>query len=394
MRRMYLDHIAGTPVHPEVVKAMLPYFNEKFGNPQSLHGFSDAAKNAVEEAREKVANLINADQEEIYFTSSGTESNNFAIKGLALANRKKGTHIVLSAIEHQSVSYAAKSLEKMGFTVTIVEVDKFGSVDPEDVLKAITDETVLVSIMYANSEVGTIQPVDEIARVVKERGVIFHTDAVGAAGILPIDVGESNVDALSLAGNQFYAPQGTGALYVKKGIRVIPLMEGGIQEDGRRPGTENVPGIVGLGKAAELANERIAERANHVKVLRDRLIEGLLDNIDRVYLTGHPERRLPNHASFCVEFIEGEAMLLRLDMAGIAVSSGSACTSRALKTSHVLTAMKIPAALAQGSIVFSFGRDNSEEDVEYVVESFPQIVETLRKMSPLYTKYLNEKENG
>ena len=393
MRNVYLDHTAATPVNPEVVEAMLPYFDRHFGNPQSLHGFGEEPKRAIDEARASVADLIGAAPGEIYFTSSGTESNNFALRGLALANRKRGDHVVLSAIEHQSVLHAAKSLEGAGFRTTLVPVDRLGMVDPGDVAKAITDGTILVSVMYANSEVGTVQPIREISAIVKERSALFHTDAVGAAGVIPVDVGEIPVDGLSLAGSRFYGPKGAAALYVRKGTRILPFIDGGIQEEGRRAGTENVPGIVGFGKAAALAKRELSARGGDTRTLRDRLVAGLTGKIEHLYLTGHPEHRLPNHASFAVEFIEGEAMLLRLSMAGVSVSSGSACTSRALKTSHVLTAMGVPAVLAQGSIVFALGAGNSEEDIDYVVETFPPIVQTLRMMSPLYSNYLREKES-
>lgn len=390
MRRVYLDHIAATPLHPEALGAMLPFLKERFGNPQSLHSDGQAVLEAVEEAREKVAGLINAASSEILFTASGTESNNLALKGLALANRNRGRHLVLSAIEHLSVINSAKSLEKSGFSTTLVPVDKDGLVSPADVEKALTKETTLVSVMLANSEVGTIEPVAEIAKFCKLRNVIVHTDAVAAAGNVPVDVRALDVDALSLAGDQFYGPKGGAALYLRKGTRVLPLIEGGIQEGGRRSGTENVAAIVGFGKAAEMALKKMGERAEKAVVLRDRLIEGLLRRVDHIVLTGHREKRLPHHASFCIEFIEGEAMLLNLDMKGIAASSGSACTSKALKASHVLLAIGLDHALAQGSLVFSLIENTAADDVDYLIEVFPPIVERLRKMSPLYTKYLEE----
>ncbi len=392
MKRVYLDHIASTPLHPEVLEAMLPYLKGNFGNPQSLHSVGQEALGAVEEAREKVAQLIHAQASEVYFTSSGSESNNFALKGLALAQRDKGAHIVLSAVEHQSVLHSAKSLEKLGFSSSLVPVDKFGMVNPEDVKKAITPETVLVSVMLANSEVGIVQPVQEIVEVCRAADVIFHTDAVAAVGNVAVNVSELGVDALSLAGNQFYGPKGSAALFVKKGIRILPFIDGGIQEGGRRAGTEDVAAIVGLGKAAEIAMRDMEKLAEAVRPLRDRLIQGLPERVDHVFLTGHPEKRLPHHASFCIEFIEGEAMLLNLDMQGIAASSGSACTSKALKASHVLLAMGIDHALAQGSLVFSLIDETTSEDIDYLLEVFPPVIERLRKMSPLYTKYLEEKE--
>jgi cysteine desulfurase len=390
MKRVYLDHIAATPLYPEAREAMSPYLDENFGNPQSLHSVGQAALESIEDARAMVAHLIGAGEGEIFFTSSGSEANNFALKGMALARRDKGNHLVLSAIEHQSVLHAAKSLEKLGFSTSLVPVDKHGLVNPEDVGRALKKETVLVSIILASSEVGTIEPLAEISRVCRSAGVPLHTDAVAAVGNIPVDVSELGVDALSLAADQFYGPKGSGALFIKKGTRILPLIDGGIQEGGRRGGTENVAGIVGMGRAAEIAKQRLSERQAKMQPLRDRLIDSLLENVDHVILTGHREVRLPHHASFCVEFIEGEAMLLNLDMKGIAASSGSACTSRALKASHVLLAMGIDHALAQGSIVFSLIESTTAEDVDYLLEVFPPIIEKLRRMSPLYTKFLEE----
>ena len=394
MREVYLDYIATTPVLPEVLEAMLPYFKDTYGNVQSLHNWGDKAREAVEAARGKVADLIGGEAEEIIFTASGTESNNFAVKGLALAQQSKGKHIVVSAIEHFSVLHSARTLEKWGFEVTEVPVDKYGLVDPDDVARSLRKDTVLVSIMHANSEVGTIEPVKEIARVVKPSGAIFHTDAVATAGTIPVNVRELGVDALSLAANQFYGPKGVGALWLKAGVRVIPFLDGGVQEEGRRAGTENVPAIAGLGKAAELAKAGMRARAKRLSTLRDRLIAGLPAGIEHVIVTGHPTQRLPGHASFCIEFIEGEAMLMLLNSQGIAVSSGSACTSRALKASHVLIAMGIPHEIAQGSLLFSFGLGNTGEDVDYVLKTLPPIVYKLRQMSPLYAKFLKGKQRG
>ncbi len=392
MRRVYLDRIAATPLHPQVLEDMLPYLKENFGNPQSLYSAGQEALRAVEEAREKAAQLINCEPSEIFFTSSGSESNNFALKGLALANRNRGKHIVISAIEHQSVLHSTKKLEKLGFTVSLVPVDKWGIVDAEEVQRAITKETILVSIMLVNSEVGTIEPIEDIANICRSRDILFHTDAVAAVGNIPVDVKELGVDALSLAGNQFYGPKGSAALFVKKGTRILPFIDGGIQESGRRAGTENVSGIVGLGKATEIAKKEMEKRIERVKPLRDRLIKLFPQKVEHVFLTGHPKKRLPYHASFCIEFVEGEAMLLNLDMQGIAASSGSACTSRALKASHVLLAMGIDHALAQGSLVFSLIEETKSKDIDYLLEVFPPIIERLRKMSPLYTQYLEEKE--
>jgi len=392
MKRIYLDHIACTPLRAEVVEAMLPYLQTHFGNAQSLHQEGQLAAQAMEEARVKVAALINAQPAEIYFTSSGSEANNFALKGMALARKDKGRHLIISAIEHQSILHSAKFLEKLGFEVTQVPVDRFGQVDPEDVRRALRPETVVVSIMLANSEVGTIQPVKEIVSLCQERGIPVHTDAVAAVGNIVVDVKDLGVDALSLAGHQFYGPKGAAALYLKKGTRILPLIDGGIQEGGRRAGTEDVAAIVGLGRAAEIARQEMKSWAENLQPLRDYLIQELPSRIPHVILTGHPERRLPHHASFCVEFIEGEAMLLNLDLKGFAASSGSACTSRALKASHVLLAMGLDHATAQGSIVFSLINGTTREDIDELLEVFPPIVDRLRKMSPLYTQFLEGKK--
>jgi cysteine desulfurase len=394
MKEVYLDNVATTPVLPEVLEVMLPYLKEAYGNVQSLHNWGDSAREAVETAREQVADLIGGEAEEVIFTASGTESNNFAVKGLAMAQSSKGKHIVVSAIEHFSVLHSARTLEKWGFEFTEMPVDKYGLVDPDEVAKNLRKDTILVSIMHANSEVGTIEPIKEIAAVVKKSGAIFHTDAVATAGTIPVDVKELGVDALSLAGNEFYGPKGSGALWLKKGVRIIPFLDGGVQEGGKRAGTEDVPAIAGLGKAAELAKANMAKRAKRLAPLRDKLLAQLPKHIEHVIVTGHPTQRLPGHASFCIEFIEGEAMLMLLNSKGIAVSSGSACTSRALKASHVLIAMGLPHEIAQGSLLFSFGLGNTEEDVDYVLETMPPIVERLRQMSPLYAKFLKEKMKG
>jgi len=394
MRRVYLDNAATTPLLPEVREAMLPYLGEAFGNPSCLHEWGDVAREAMEAARTQVAQLIGANAEEIIFTGSGTESNNFAIKGLALAQQNKGKHVVVSAIEHFSVLHSARTLEKWGFELTLVPVDKYGVVDPEDVRKSLRKDTVLVSIMHANGEVGTIEPVKEIAKITKESNVVFHTDAIATAGTIPVDVSELGVDALSLAGNQFYGPKGVGALWVRRGVRIMPFLEGGVQESGRRAGTENIPAIVGLGKAAELANANMLSRTEHLTQLRNRLLTELPAKIERVRVTGHPQNRIPGNASFCVEFIEGEAMLMLLNSQGVAVTSGSACTSRALKASHVLIAMGLSHAVAQGSLLFTFGIDNTPEDIDYVLEVLPPIVDRLRQMSPLYAKFIRTGKGG
>lgn len=384
MKRIYFDHAAATPLHPQVLDAMLPYLKEEFGNPSSLHSFGQSAKGAIEEARAKVAELINARTDEIIFTSSGTESDNFALKGIALRHQEKGKHIISSPIEHYAVLHSLKTLEKWGFKITLVPVDKYGLVDPQDVAKVITKETTLISIMHANNEIGTIEPIAEIGKIAKERDIIFHCDAVASAGIIPVDVVEMGVNALSLSAYQFYGPKGVGALYLKKGTRITPLLNGGIQEEGRRPGIENVAGIVGLGKAAELAKNEMEERIKRLAFLRDKMISELPKRIDHLYLNGHPTQRLPHNINVSIEYIEGESMLLFLDQKGIAAASGSACTSRALKASHILTAIGVDAATAQGSLLFSLGIDNTEEEVDYLLDTLPPIVERLRQMSPLY----------
>jgi cysteine desulfurase len=391
MKRVYLDHIAATPVHPSVREAMEPFLAGTFGNPRSFHAEGQAALAAVEEAREKVAALVGSDPAEIYFTSNGTEANNFAIKGLALGRKAQGSHLVVSAVEHVSVLNPVKALEKLGFASTVVPVDGAGRVDPAGVEKALTPQTALVSVMTANSEVGTIEPVAEIAALCRARNVLFHTDAVAAAGNIPVDVKALGADALSLAADQFYGPKGAAALYVRRGTRILPLLDGGVQEGGRRGGTENVAGIVGMGRAAELARAEMPERTSRMQALRDRLLEELPKRVDRVLVTGSREARLPHHTSFCVEFVEGEAMMLSLDMKGIAASSGSACASKSLKASHVLLAMGLDHATAQGSLVFSLIDDTTREDIDHLLDVFPPIIDRLRRMSPLYTQHLKEK---
>jgi cysteine desulfurase len=394
VRKVYLDHAATTPVHPKVLEAMLPYFSGRFGNPSNLHDVGREAKNAVEEARAKTAALIGAKAEEIYFTSSGAESNNFALKGLAQASSQKGNHIIVSQIEHFSVLHPVKTLEKSGFSVTYLETDKTGLVDPVDVAKAITKDTILVSIMHANNEIGTIQPIEEIGRITKEKGVLFHTDAVASVGWVSVDVRTLGVDALSLSGHQFYGPKGAAALFVRKGVRIKPQIEGGIQEDGRRAGTENVPAIVGLGKAAELAAAEIPHRMSYLSALRDRLQKGLTEKIDHTVVNGHPTRRLPHNLNVSMWYVEGESMLLFLNMEGVSVSSGSACTSRSLKASHVLVCIGTDAAVANGTLLMTLGMGNTAEDIDYVIEKLPPIVQRLREMSPLYEDMIKKEKAG
>jgi len=394
VRKVYLDHAATTPVHPKVLEAMLPFFSGSFGNPSNLHDVGREAKNAVEEARAKTAALIGAKAEEIYFTSSGAESNNFALKGLAQANSQKGNHIIVSQIEHFSVLHPAKTLEKSGFSVTYLETDETGLVDPADVEKSITKDTILVSIMHANNEIGTIQPIEEIGRITRQKGVLFHTDAVASAGWVPVNVQTLGVDALSLSGHQFYGPKGAAALFLRKGVRIKPLIEGGIQEDGRRAGTENVPAIVGLGRAAEIAAAEIPHRMSYLSALRDRLQKGLIGKIDHMVVNGHPTLRLPHNLNVSMWYVEGESMLLFLNMEGISVSSGSACTSRSLKASHVLVCIGTDAAVANGTLLMSLGMGNTEEDIDYVIAKLPPIVHRLREMSPLYEDMIKKEKAG
>jgi len=395
MTKVYLDHSAAAPLLPEVRQSLMPYLDTDFGNPLSLHDWGDAPRDAMEEARAQVAALIGAaNPEEIIFTASGTESNNFAIKGLALAQQNKGKHIVISAIEHFSVMNSAKFMEKLGYEISEVPVDKNGLVNPQNVRKAIRPDTVLVSIMHANGEVGTIQPLAEISRITKEKKVVLHTDAVATCGTIPVNVKELGIDALSMAGNPFYGPKGSAALWVRRGVRILPLLDGGIQEGGRRAGTEDIAAIVGMGKAAQIAARDVVERGQKLTRIRDMLINGLPDKIPHVAVTGDLAKRLPGHASFCVEFIEGESMLMMLNSQGVAVSSGSSCTSRALKASHVLLAMGYNHEIAQGSLLFTMGIQNKPEDVDYVLKVMPPIVDRLREMSPVYSKFLKASKGG
>ncbi|MFZ5591643.1 MAG: cysteine desulfurase NifS, partial [Bacillota bacterium] len=364
MRRVYFDHSATTPVHPEVASIMYEYLKEHFGNPTSLHYFGRKVRKDVETARETVARAIGADPAEIVFTSGGTESDNMAIHGAAYANKNRGNHIITSAVEHHAVLNTVKALGKEGFSITILPVDKHGMVSVEDVASAINDKTILITIMHANNEVGTIQPIAEIGKLARERKIIFHTDAVQSFGKIPVNVDELGVDLLSISGHKIYGPKGIGALYIRKGTRWRQtLFHGGAQERLRRAGTENVPGIIGLGKAVELAMAEMESESARLRQLTDRLIAEVT-RIPYVELTGHPEKRLPGHASFVFRFIEGESMLLSLDMKGVAASSGSACTSGSLEPSHVLLAMGIPHEVAHGSIRITMGRDNTMEDID------------------------------
>jgi len=383
MKRIYLDYAATTPVHPEVVKAMLPYFTDAFGNPFSMHSYGQEVKEVIEKSKVKVADLIGAKDVEIVSTSGGTEADNFAIKGVAFANESKGNHIITTLIEHEAVLAACKFLEKRGFKVTYLPVDGYGLVDPDDVKKAITDKTILISVIYANNEVGTIQPIAEIGRIAKEAGIYFHTDAVQAVGHIPVDVNELGVDLLSMSAHKLYGPKGVGALYIRKGSKLVPFMHGGEQEQGRRAGTHNVPGIAGFGRAAELAQQEMSEEAERLTSLRGQLIKGLLEGIDHIHLNGHLLKRLPNNVNVSVDFVEGESILLNLDLEGICASTGSACSSLSLEPSHVLLAMGIPPEKAHCSLRFSLGKWTTDEDIGRVLEVLPPIVTRLRAMSPL-----------
>ncbi|MFW5787313.1 MAG: cysteine desulfurase NifS [Halanaerobiales bacterium] len=387
MTKIYLDHAATSPTDKEVVDTMKEFFNEKYGNPSSIHTFGQRAARAINDARKKVAELIGADDDsEIIFTSGGTEADNLAIKGAAMALKDKGKHIITSSIEHHAVLHTCEFLEKhLGFKVTYLPVDKNGFVDPKDVEKAINSDTILISIMMANNEIGTIQPISEIGNIAQKHNVYFHTDAVQAIGQLPVDVNKLNVHMLSLSAHKFNGPKGVGALYLRRGLKIVPQMSGGAQERKRRASTENVPGIVGLGKAAELADKRLKDKNEKYTYLRDKLIDEIEKNVDEVILNGpRGNKRLPNNISFCFRHIEGESILLNLDMNGIAASSGSACTSGTLDPSHVLLAIGLSHEIAHGSVRFSLGPNNNEEDINKVIEILPGIIQKLRDMSPLY----------
>ncbi len=386
MENVYMDHAAATPVNREVVDAMLPYFDREFANPSTVYEMGSRVRQVVEEQRAKVASLIGASPEGIIFTSSGAEANNLAIKGVAFAKQKKGNHIIVSAIEHHSVLNSARFLERMGFEASFLPVDEYGLVSPGRLMEAIRPETVLVSIMHANNEIGTIEPIYELSLVCREKGVMFHTDAVATVGNIPVKVDDLGVDLLSLSGVSMGAPKGIGALYFRERTRLMPLIHGGIQESGRRAGTENVPAIVGLGKASVLAAERLGSSEDSLRIqeMRNALVSGVQEHIEHSKYTGHPEKRLPGHASFCFEAIEGESLIFMLSQGGIYANTGSACASKALKTSPVLVAIGIPTAMAQGSIVFTMNNTNRSEEVEYVLEKLRQAVGKLRSFSPIW----------
>lgn len=384
MKRIYLDHNATTPVDPEVFEAMLPFLKEEFGNPSSIHWSGRGPRKAVEEAREKVCSLLNCAPLELIFTSSGTESDNHAIKGLAYARKDKGNHIITTKVEHPAVLNTCKHLAKSGFEVTYLDVDADGLVSLDDLKNAIKPETILITIMYANNETGVLSPIKEIGGIAAEKGITFHTDAVQAVGKVPIDLKELNIDLLTLSGHKLYGPKGIGALFVKRGVRLVPLIHGGHHERNRRGGTENVAGIVGLGKACEILKNDMARETEHLKSLRSRLEKGFKEKIPHIKINGSLEKRLPNTANISFEFVEGESLLLNLDMKGVAASSGSACTSGSLEPSHVLTSMGLSHELSHGSVRFSLGKSNTIEDIDYLIEIMPPIVERMRSMSPLY----------
>jgi len=383
MNRIYLDYAATTPTHPDVIKAMLPYFNESFGNPSSIHSYGQEARDAVERSRNKVASLIGAKSEEIVFTGSGTEADNLALQGVAISLHGKGNHIITSSIEHHAVLETCKFLGKQGFSITYLPVDGFGLVDPQDVKKAITKKTILITIMHANNECGTIEPITEIGEIAGEVGIYFHTDAVQTVGHVPINVNKMKVNLLSISAHKLYGPKGIGALYIRRGTRISPFMHGGGQERGRRAGTENVPGIVGLGTAAEIAEREMPEEARNLTALRNQLIEGILTGIEYTQLNGHPVTRLPNNVNVTINYVEGESVLLNLDLDGICASTGSACSSEEQEPSHVLVAMGLPHLQAHSSLRFTLGKWTTDQDVDRVLNVLPGIVAKLRAMSPL-----------
>jgi len=383
MNRIYLDHAATTPMRREVIEAMQPYLSQYFGNPSSLHHFGKEAANAINDAREKVAQILSARPDEIVFVSGGTESDNLAVLGVAYANRDRGKHIITTQIEHYAVLEPCRFLEREGWRVTYLPVDRSGMVDPEDVREAITDETVLISVMHANNEIGTLQPLKEIGILAKERGAYFHTDAVQTFSHIPIQVDEIHADLLSFSGHKFYGPKGVGGLYVRKGTAITPYLHGGYQEFRLRAGTENVAGIMGVGKAAQLATLEMDAQTAYITALRDRLVKSLLE-IEGVRLNGHPSQRLPNNINITAELVDGEAMLINLDFKGIAVSTGSTCTAASKGPSHVLTAIGLSYEDARSALRITLGKDNTEQEIEYFLEVFKDVLSNLRKMSPVY----------
>ncbi|WXG43777.1 MAG: cysteine desulfurase family protein [Promethearchaeati archaeon SRVP18_Atabeyarchaeia-1] len=383
-KRIYMDHVAGSPVDPRVLKEMLPYFTDKYGNPSSVHSAGMEAKSAVETARGQLVQLIGAENpREIVFTSGGTESNNLAIKGVASKNKDKGNHIVSTPIEHMSILNTLKSLEKEGFKITYAPVDEYGLVDVGKLKSSITAKTVLITLAYANGEIGTIQPIAEIGEIAADKGVPLHVDAVAAAGKIPINVKAEQIDLMTISSNDMYGPKGMGVLYVGEDVRIQPIIQGGGQEMGMRSGTENVPGIVGIGKAAELAKNEMKDEGKRLTKLRDKLIKGLLESVDHAFLNGHPTKRVPNNANIRFSYVEGESMILNLDMLGVSLSSGSACTSKKLEPSHVLIGIGCAHEEAHGSLQFSLGKSNTDSDVDVILKNLPDIVKKLRAMSPI-----------
>jgi len=386
-RRVYMDYGAATPLDPKVMEAMVPYFTQVYGNPSSVHSLGQEPRRALEDSRSKVAKLVGAKTSgEIVFTSGATESNNLAIKGVAYRNRNKGNHIITTTIEHMSVLNPCKSLGKEGFEITYVPVDRQGVVNLEKLEEAINDKTILISVMYANGEIGTIQPIKQIGKIAKDHNVYLHVDGVAAVGKVPVNVEEEYIDLLTISSNDMYGPKGVGALYIKRGTKIQPIVHGGGQEGGLRSGTENIPAIVGTGKAAEIAQAEMESESKRLSYLRDRLIRGVLEDVEDSYLNGHPTKRLPNNANLRFSYIEGESLILSLDMLGIQVSSGSACTSKTLEPSHVLLAIGLAHEEAHGSLLFTLGKQNMEEDVDYVLGVLPTIVKRLREISPLAPK--------
>ncbi len=387
MRRIYMDHGASMPIEPRVLETINEHINEDYGNPSSLHTEGRTAKKLVEQARQKVADFLGVEERAtVIFTSSATEANNIAVRGVAYRNQNKGKHIITSEIEHMSVKNPVKDLQKDGFDVTFLPVDPDGLVDTEKVKEAITDQTILISIMYANGEIGTIEPIRKIGEIAKDKGIYFHSDAVAAEGRVPINVEKDNIDLLSLSSNDLYGPKGVGALYIKKGVKIQPVMFGGGQERGLRSGTENVYNFVGMGRAAEIAKAEMETESARLTGLRDNLIDGVLDQVEETHLTGHRTKRLPQHVSFRFDYIEGESIILNLDMEGISASTGSACSSKTLEPSHVLIALGLKHEQAHGSLVCTLGRQNTQEDVDWALEVIPKTVSRLREMSPLYKK--------
>ncbi|MDR1773543.1 MAG: cysteine desulfurase NifS [Clostridioides sp.] len=387
-RKVYMDYAATTPVKAEVVEAMQPYFSEKFGNASSFHAFGREAKEAIDKAREQVANLINAETSEVYFTGGGSESDNWALEGIGLLakSKGKGNHIITTKIEHHAILHTCEYLEKYhGFEITYLDVDKYGKIDLNELENAIKDTTVLISVMFANNEIGTVEPIKEIGQIAKKHNILFHTDAVQAVGNIPVDVKELGIDLMSMSSHKIYGPKGQGAMFIRKGIKILNLIHGGAQEKTKRAGTENVAGIVGFGKAAEIANKNMEEHVERLSRLSKKLIDGVLERIPHTRVNGHPTDRLPGTTNFAFEYIEGEGILLLLDMLGIAGSSGSACTSGSLDPSHVLLAIGLPHEIAHGSLRLTIGEFTTDEDIDYILENLPSVIERLRSMSPLYS---------